>query len=66
MECEIGTGTAYGSNVQFIRTLFLKKQNEEMDQKAKSYAKLQLSNKRYTKENCVKCGLVCSGSGYAE
>jgi hypothetical protein len=56
MEGEIGTGTAYGSDVHFIRKFFWEKQNEEMNQETKIYAKLQLSNKRYTKENSVICG----------
>jgi hypothetical protein len=66
MEGEIGTRTTYDSNVHFIRPFSGGGKNEEMNQEAKTYAKLQLSNKRYTKEKCVKCGLAQSGSGYAE
>jgi hypothetical protein len=40
MEGEIGTRTTYGRNVKFIRTLFWEKQNEEMNQETKAYAKL--------------------------
>jgi len=58
MDGETGTGTAYESNLHFIRTVFLEKQNEEMCQGTKIYAKLQLSSKIYTKEQRVKCGLV--------
>jgi hypothetical protein len=36
MKGEIGTRTTYGSDVQFIRNFFLEKQNEEMNQEAKS------------------------------
>jgi hypothetical protein len=45
MEGEIETRTAYGSNVQFIRTLFWEKQNEEMNQETLALANLQLSTK---------------------
>ena len=56
MEDEIGTATTYGSVIQFMRTFFEEKQNEEMNQETKAYAKLQLGTKRYMKENCMKCG----------
>ena len=66
MEGEIGRGTAYGSNVQFIRTLFWEKQNEEMIQGTKIYDKLELIIKRYTKVCEVLTGLkwfrICRGS----
>jgi len=58
MEGETGTGTAYGSNVQFIRTFLWGKKNEEMSQGIKAYAKVQLSIKRYTKDIFVECGLA--------
>jgi hypothetical protein len=32
MAGEIGTGTTYGRNIQFIRNFFWEKQNEEIDQ----------------------------------
>jgi len=53
MERQIGTCTTYGSHFQFIRTFFLERQNEETNQDAKTYAKLQFSSKRFTKEKCV-------------
>ena len=55
MEGEIGKGTAYGSNVQFIRTMSWEKQNEEMNQGTNVYAKLQLSIKRYANDIFVIC-----------
>ena len=66
MEGERGAGTTYGSSVQFLRSFFWEKQNEEMSQETKTWAKLKHSIKRYMKEKCVKCGLASSGSGYAE
>jgi hypothetical protein len=53
MERQIGACTTYGSHFQFIRNFLLERQNEEMNQNAKTYAKLQLSNRRFTKEKCV-------------
>jgi len=58
MEGEIRKGTAYGSNVQFIRTMSWEKQNEEMNQGTNVYAKLQLSIKRYANDIFVICGLA--------
>jgi hypothetical protein len=58
MEGETGTGTTYRSDIHFMRNFFLEKQNGEMSQETKFYAELQLSNKRYTKENCVIYGLA--------